>query len=92
MEQLPLPCIDEFEEEKFIGLNESISMSPFPKRQSLSRQLAEEHGSGHEASRQETPLQAPKAVRHRRSSTDDDKNVNRGHWLLEENKKYHWFL
>lgn len=92
MEQTPLPSIDEFEEEKFISLYESFSMSPTPKQPALPRQMTEDHGSVHEGSRQEAPLQAPKAVRQRRSSTDEDKNVNRGHWLLDENKKYHWFL
>lgn len=34
----------------------------------------------------------PKGNRQRRQSVGEDKNLNRGHWLFDENKKYHWFL
>lgn len=44
------------------------------------------------AAKQEPPPTPSKSGRGRRNSLDEDKNVNRGHWSLEENKKYHWFL
>lgn len=33
-----------------------------------------------------------KPARRGRRTSEECKNVNRGHWSTEENKKYHWFL
>ena len=91
MEPPSLFDLEDFEEEKVVHPYDDMEMEPI--HGPACSDFIQEHESLHlPLTKEDRPSPVPKCSRQRRQSMGDDKNLNRGHWLFDENKKYHWFL
>ena len=71
---------------------ESLSPTPSPQPSHCHLQLSNANTSSSDIEIASPGSPAGKGGRRGRKGSEELRNVNRGHWTTEENKKYHWFL
>lgn len=79
------------EDNQFASPN-SLSPTPSPQPFNSIMQFEEDANSEQDLGIANICTLSKKASKRGRKSQDELKNVNRGHWSSDQNKKYHWFL
>ncbi len=92
MEPLRLDSDDEHEEQKCVYDHiDSLSPTPSPTPSHAHLTLLHNNTATTE-SELFLPLSPIVKGRRGKRGQEEARSVNRGHWSLEENKRYHWFL